>query len=275
MKAPSGFPAFIYHGFYRSEAEVSSRVPAEQRYFLPVRQFQSHLDYLSQHEFRAYSLEGYLKEKRSARGKELVLTFDDGNGSDYAFVWPMLRERGFAATFFIVADWVGQPGRVTCEQLRKMVQGGMSIGSHGLSHSPLTRLPLSQLDTELASSKDKLEQMLGVKIRHLAVPGGFVNPLVLERARMAGYECVCTSVPALSKPEFAVNRLSITRLTNLETFARLANRDRTQLSKWWVRHRVLQGAKQLVGVENYELTSQKLLHYWRSNGKESGAIGEA
>ena len=55
----------------------------------------------------------------------VVLTFDDGNVSDYTFVGPLLQKYGFGATFFITTNLThqGVPGkdqeRMTWQQIRK------------------------------------------------------------------------------------------------------------------------------------------------------------
>lgn len=269
----TGVPTFIYHGFYRSERELLSLPAGEERYFLPLEQFHSHLDYLVEHRFHSYSVEGYLERQGTVSERSLILTFDDGHISNYLWIWPMLLSRGFRATFFIVADWLDRPGRISREQLREMLRNGISVGSHGLTHTPLSRLSRPQLDSELVRSKDTLEQITGAKVQHLAVPGGFVNDQVLERAQEAGYECVCTSAPGLFRTGFVMHRLSVTRLTRLRSFIGLANRSKAQLAKRWAAYHVLQGSKRLVGVDNYERIWTKIPRFRRSITKSSNATG--
>src|SRR5258707_984855 len=120
-----GLAVLVYHGFYRQEADLAP-VPSEaQRYFLSAEQFRKHLDYLGEQGFRAYSLEGYLAAPEAARGKSVILTMDGGYVSSYELALPLLKERGFSATWFPVANWTGRPGKMTKEQLKAVAAEGM------------------------------------------------------------------------------------------------------------------------------------------------------
>ena len=154
-------------------------------------------------------------EKVSGPGA-VSFTFDDGHISNYSYVFPVLAEHGLSGTFFIVADWVGKAGRIDTSQLREMSANGMSIGSHGLTHTSLAGLSRDALDRELAGSKDRLEQLLGTEVTTIALPRGLMDRQVLERARIAGYRLVCTSNAGLMSGGYAVPRLSVTSYTSVE-----------------------------------------------------------
>jgi len=251
MKSP-GVPCFIYHGFYQAGSELAGVPGPEMRYYLSVAQFGRHLDHLAEQGFRGCSVADYLSEPEAPQEKRVILTFDDGHISNYTWVWPMLRARGFRGTFFIVANWVGQPDRMNREQLKELVGGGMSVGSHGLTHARMGDLPLPDLDEELVQSREKLEGMLDIPIRHLAFPGGVYNGQVLERAERAGYECVCTSVPGLAASHSILHRLSVTSLTELSTVSAFARREKGLLLRTRVRYEVIRGVKGLIGRNFYE-----------------------
>ena len=73
-----------------------------------------------------------MKKPMSIPDKLIVLTFDDGNASDYTFVAPILKRCGFGTTFFVASncDWLGIPGRdahrMTWEQIRKLHDDGFT-----------------------------------------------------------------------------------------------------------------------------------------------------
>ena len=83
--------------------------------------------------------------------KLIVLTFDDGNVSDYTFTAPLLRQYGFGATFYVASncDWLGIPDRddwrLSWRQIKKLHEDGFEIGSHSYSHKNL--VPLSRAET--------------------------------------------------------------------------------------------------------------------------------
>ena len=86
------------------------------------------------------------------------------------------------------------------EQVRDMSLGGMSIGSHTVTHPNLPRLTAKELDHELRESKALLEAVTGTSVEHLAYPGGpeVTNPdftdQVAEAVRQAGYRSACNSI---------------------------------------------------------------------------------
>jgi len=251
MKSP-GVPCFIYHGLYEKPSELAGVPAPEMRYYLSAAQFEHQLDRLAEHGLRACSVADYLSAPDSPQEKRVILTFDDGHISNYTLARPMLQARGFRATFFIVANWIGQPDRMNRDQLNELVRSGMSVGSHGLTHARLSSISSQELDTELTRSKQLLEQMLGVEVRQLALPGGFSSTPVIERSKRAGYECICTSAPGWSRPGLLMNRLSVTSLTDLDTFSALANRSTSQMLKRQVAYGTIQAVKNVIGVNAYE-----------------------
>src|SRR5579875_1822045 len=64
--------------------------------------------------------------------EDISLSFDDGNWSDLELAVPALRARGLQATFFIVPGWLGEPGFMSKQDLKELVEARMTIGNHGL-----------------------------------------------------------------------------------------------------------------------------------------------
>lgn len=255
----TGVPCFIYHGFYERPAELSALPVSEKRYFLSAAQFEHHLDYLAEQGFQGCSVADYLAAPDLPDVKRVIITFDDGHLSNYTLAWPMLRARGFRGTFFIVADWVGQPDRMNRDHLKELVRSGMSVGSHGLTHARMGGLSVPDLDRELVQSREALEQMLGVPIRHLAFPGGVHDSRVIRRAKRAGYDCVCTSVPGLATPGLVINRFSVINVTDISTISALANRDKTHVLRRRFGYELIRGVKGIIGAKAYEKVCAPIL----------------
>jgi len=248
-------PILIYHGFYDGP-DLPTDIPTqERRYYLPRARLEEHLSFLSDNRLQAPSLPEFLANPQL---NSVVLTFDDGHISNYDWAFPALGTRGFRATFFTVAGWIGQSGRVSESQLREMNQHGFCIASHGLTHTPLTQLAAHALEIELRRSREILEQILGAPVVHLAIPGGFVNRLVLDKARDAGYQHICTSRPGLARPHSILPRLSITAHTSLRDFGRLALQNPVHIRKKQLSYGVRQSCKSIIGVSRYE-NLQRLL----------------
>lgn len=129
--------------------------------------------------------------------KSIVLTFDDGFTDFLDMAEPILRRHSFPATVFVVAGEIGgtswwrkpnlQKPLMDWESLRKVVDLGYEIGSHGLHHCDLSKLSVEQLQTEVCDSKEILEQKLKVKIESFAYPWGCCTSKTAEIVRRAGY----------------------------------------------------------------------------------------
>lgn len=86
---------------------------------------------------------------------------------------------------------------LTPEQLRKMADGGMVIGSHGHRHVPMSRCNLAQKDEELRLSRDLLTLWTGRPIDTFCFPWG--NPSAIDAEsedvlRNLGYRCALTTL---------------------------------------------------------------------------------
>lgn len=125
--------------------------------------------------------------------KRVLITFDDGNASDYEIALHALLRRGMKATFFICSGRVGMPTFLDAGQILELDGYGMTIGSHGVNHRPWRSLDYKGLEDELAGSRKALEGLLGKKVTSAACPFGDYDRRVLRALKNAGYHSVFTS----------------------------------------------------------------------------------
>jgi peptidoglycan/xylan/chitin deacetylase (PgdA/CDA1 family) len=91
----------------------------------------------------------------------------------------------------------------TCEpisvaELREMVEGGISVGSHGRSHDSFLHLSREELLAELTESKRALESAIGRPVTWLAYPYGELSQTAIETASRAGYRGAVTTIEGLN-----------------------------------------------------------------------------
>ena len=155
-----------------------------------------------------------LSERRST-GRELVVTFDDGFRNQLTNAALPLREAGFSACFFLISDLVsataGDAERFCRERLHlprpvepltwddaaALVDQGHEVGSHTVTHPNLAPLAPAELDRELRTSKELIEQRLGFHVEHFSAPYGDetrFTPAVSRAARAAGYASCATAI---------------------------------------------------------------------------------
>lgn len=239
--------------------------------------------------------------------RSVIVTFDDGYDDNYRIAFPILRELGVPATFFVSTghidssrvfayDWLVHmilqstaarlcipeltidetmpttrsarralaarlldgmkwldadlqskvierlerdwsisraPGHPDCrpmswDQLREMQAAGMEIGSHGIWHNMLAKLPAQAMRTEVGESKRALERELGSVAEVISYPVGgqdAYDEAVIAAARESGFKLGCSYVSGTSPvplgPEFELRRLPIERHMDLAWFASL------------------------------------------------------
>jgi peptidoglycan/xylan/chitin deacetylase (PgdA/CDA1 family) len=170
------------------------------------------LAYLREAGFRSVTLGewlGAIRNKRPLPGRAVALTFDDGYEDFAAEAWPLLHRYGFTATVFVVAGHVGAWNAwdaifgerlrlMDWEALRDLAARGVAIGSHSVTHRPLTSLSTPDLFDELQSSRQLIEDRLDRAVTTFAYPYGDFDGAVQDAARRAGYAAAVTCRPAHS-----------------------------------------------------------------------------
>lgn len=142
--------------------------------------------------------------------KALLITFDDGYADNYNYAYPVLREEQVPGTFFVVSSTIGKENRMTAGQLREMQANGMKIGSHTVNHENLSNMSAKEVDFELRTSKETLENILGEPVFALAYPGGKINETVLDKAKSC-YEMafVATVRPETKQTMYTLQRYGV------------------------------------------------------------------
>ncbi len=244
-------PILMYHGIHDTPDDEGRFDPV---YSISRRQFEEQLRWLQENGYRTVTCAGLAGIEPD--DKAVVITFDDGDRSNYTVSLDCLRDRGMTAEYFITTDWIGSEHYMNPEQLRTLDRAGMSVQSHGKSHRYLSDLSDEELEEELRGSKQTLEGILGKPVEGLALPGGRGNGAVTRQAQEAGYRYLCTSRLGLNslaelKP-YALKRIAVTRQMELVLFQRLVRGDRWELGRRIARQRLLDGAKRLLGNRLYE-----------------------
>lgn len=174
-------PIVTYHSLSDARSPVA----------VSVSRFESHL--------RAFSAAGYrtvaLRDAFSAGSSEpalpekpFVITFDDAYESVVREAWPRLSGLGFTASVFLVTGigdrppsspgWKPAEPLMHWEQAAALAASGWELGAHSHTHPPLTRLPPSAVEGEVATSIEAIRRHTGFEARVFAYPYGVVNHTV-------------------------------------------------------------------------------------------------
>jgi len=206
----SGVPVFTYHGV--TESEVIDAPSRERKYWVRLGAFNQQMNEIRRLEYRVRLLDDLwsIPEPHDLSDRSVVLTFDDGLASAYEVIFPILRQKGFRANFFLNTATVGMNGFLTWRQIKEMQGAGMSFQSHSHEHVYLSWLPDDQLARQLDISKRTIEDHLGCAVDFLSCPFGDLNARVIQGALKAGYTAVCTSMDWPATPGArTVNRVVV------------------------------------------------------------------
>lgn len=217
----SMIPIFYYHS-------VGGPPPQS----LPADVFRRHLQSLRDNRFTCVTVSDLVRGG-AHHERTAVLTFDDGLLDNYTVVFPLLLEFGFRATFYVVpryaeiTRWVhprsGRWSDVTLpgytvpfssmqpRHWRELAAQGMEIGSHTLSHQPLTRLSFERMCREVVESRQRLQDEIGAAVQAFCYPLGRFNGRILRTVEEAGYAAACTTLPGYfrGRGAFALPRLLV------------------------------------------------------------------
>jgi peptidoglycan/xylan/chitin deacetylase (PgdA/CDA1 family) len=113
---------------------------------------------------------------------------------------PQVREESLtklAADLGMVEGSQPRCAPLSADELREMIEGGISVGSHGRSHDSFLHLSDEALFAELTESKQVLESVTGRPVTWVAYPYGDYSRVTMETARKAGYRGAVTTSPRL------------------------------------------------------------------------------
>jgi len=186
-------PIIMYH-------QINNTLDPEDRYAtsltVSVNSFESQLQFLKVNGYQTVGFEnlyGAMYENVPLPSKSVILTFDDGYADNYASAYPLLKNYGFKATFFVISNFIGSSqGYMNADQIAEMSANGMDIESHTVVHPQLALLSKDPLDAELRNSKKAIEKITHKPVNYLAYPSGSYNQLVVSEARMNGYDFAVT-----------------------------------------------------------------------------------
>lgn len=122
------------------------------------------------------------------------LTFDISWGEKTAEpILDTLKQEGIHATFFLSSPWAQKHQLL----VQRMVADGHEIGSHGNRHIDLNTLSAGEIEHEITTSQQVLEQVSGQKVRLIRAPNGAYDNKVITTANKLGYRVIQWSVDSL------------------------------------------------------------------------------
>ncbi|EKX66490.1 polysaccharide deacetylase family protein [Streptomyces ipomoeae] len=130
----------------------------------------------------------------AARGRNIVLTFDDGPDPRYTpDILRILRAHDVRAMFFVCGAMVVQHQ----DLLREMADDGHVVGNHTWSHPLLTTLSQSRIHAEMARTSEIIDKAYGEPPLWFRAPYGAWNRAVFRFGAELGMEPLAWTLDTL------------------------------------------------------------------------------
>lgn len=147
--------------------------------------FKQQMTYLRDQGYQAidfYDLSRAIVNKQELPQKPIIITLDDGYRDNYENAFPVLKELGLVATFFLATDFIdsGHPEYLTWAMVEEMAAEGMRFEPHSKNHPDLRDQERDFVIYQLLGSRETLEAYLGYTPRYFAYPSGRYDEQVLE-----------------------------------------------------------------------------------------------
>lgn len=122
---------------------------------------------------------------------KIISSWDDGSVHDIKLA-ELLIKYDIPATFYIPWDLeksknVSRVGKFLTKDQCKELGEKFTIGSHTVTHSHLTKIPLAAASTEILDSKKYWEDFLGKPVTSLCYPRGYSNVIIRQMVKNSGY----------------------------------------------------------------------------------------
>ena len=144
--------------------------------------------------------------------KAVALTFDDGPDNLWTpRILAVLTQYGVKATFNCVGYRVHQ----NPQMLQRLARAGHILSNHSWNHPNFTKIPLSEVRTQIERTSDVIQRVAGVRPRYFRPPYGALNREVIEQITELGYKILYWNVDSLdwarlTGPQAAANVLAHT-----------------------------------------------------------------
>ena len=110
------------------------------------------------------------------------ISVDDADRSFYEVGWPKLKERGFPVTLFVNTSTIHENNKnyLNWDQIRELVNEGVSIGAHSHSHYHMADLSIDEVRNEIEISNNIFLKELGSIPPLFAFPYGEANEEIIN-----------------------------------------------------------------------------------------------
>ena len=167
---------FMYHKFGVSKYPSTS---------VTIEQFDEHLKEFSKSKYSVESVEFIIDtiiNDGDLPENTIGITIDDADKSFYEVGWPKFKEMGFPVTLFVNTSTIHENNKnyLNWDQIRELVNEGVSIGAHSHSHYHMADLSIEEVKDEIEISNNIFLKELGSIPPLFAFPYGEANEEIIN-----------------------------------------------------------------------------------------------
>ncbi len=159
-------------------------------YIVPVKNFKDQIKLLHDSGYHAIlpdQLMAYLEHGKALPSKPVMITFDDGDLTQYTDALPELDKAGYKATFFIMTVSLNRPRYVTNAQVKELFDKGHTIGCHTWDHHMVTKYTEADWVKQIEKPNATLNKITGTQVKYFAYPFGLWNEPAVEHLKKYGF----------------------------------------------------------------------------------------
>jgi peptidoglycan/xylan/chitin deacetylase (PgdA/CDA1 family) len=186
--------------------------------FVSSETFAMQMAFLARHR-EVVPLDAIMQPVTSHGRRRVSITFDDAYRSVLTTAVPVLERYGFSATVFVPTRWIGTrnswdapstlPLNIMSEdELVELRDRSFDVASHGHAHIDLARVSPAAAEQDVATSYERLTEILGSPPRHFAYPYGRSSDAARSAVARAGFELAFS----LDRGEEEPSRLALPRV---------------------------------------------------------------
>lgn len=215
LPLPGTIPILMYHSI------GSKQEAKDQKYFVSRESFEAQMHFLKLFGYRVISIDEYAKivlGEQPAKGREILITFDDANKTFSKEAWPILQRYGFPVALFLVSESVKQQvnNSMTESEIKEILMSGrVRLGSNSKTHPSLPEMTETQMGQEIAISKKDLEALFAMPIRYFSYPNGDLDGRSISIVKNSGYRLGFTTsyhkLEDLQETPYSITRLNISQ----------------------------------------------------------------
>ena len=167
---------FMYHKFGVSKYPSTS---------VTIEQFDEHLKEFSKSKYSVESVEFIIDtiiNDGDLLENTIGISIDDADKSFYEVGWPRFKEMGFPVTLFVNTSTIHENNKnyLNWDQIRELVNEGVSIGAHSHSHYHMADLSIEEVRDEIEISNNIFLKELGSIPPLFAFPYGEANEEIIN-----------------------------------------------------------------------------------------------